>query len=260
MATVVCYGDSNTHGADPVTHGRFARDVRWPGVLTIELGAGVHVIEEGLNGRTTLWDDPFMDFRNGKPYLLPCLRSHQPVDVLVLMLGTNDLKSIFGRAAARDRGRRRCARGHRARVAGPDPDGGAPARAPRRAAAPRRDDRPVRAVGLRRGAAQRAEALPAAVPERRRDQGRRVPRCGGARRRRPRRRRPPGRGGPRRPRSGGRDRRRDPAGRSGGVRVDVDSPRASEAAGRSRVERGDPRGVRKVRAPQRRVAGNARPP
>ena len=98
MHTVVCYGDSNTHGADPITHGRFPRDVRWPGVLASELGDGVHVIEEGLNGRTTLWDDPFMDFRNGKPYLLPCLRSHEPVDVLVLMLGTNDLKTIFGRA------------------------------------------------------------------------------------------------------------------------------------------------------------------
>ena len=98
MPTVVCYGDSNTHGADPITHGRFPRDVRWPGVLASELGDCVHVIEEGLNGRTTLWDDPFMDFRNGKPYLLPCLRSHQPVDVLVLMLGTNDLKTIFDRA------------------------------------------------------------------------------------------------------------------------------------------------------------------
>src|SRR6188768_466661 len=97
--TVVCYGDSNTHGADPITHGRFPRDVRWPGVLASELGDAAAVIEEGLNGRTTLWDDPFMDFRNGKPYLLPCLRSHQPVDVLVLMLGTNDLKTIFGRAA-----------------------------------------------------------------------------------------------------------------------------------------------------------------
>jgi lysophospholipase L1-like esterase len=97
--TIVCYGDSNTHGADPVTNGRFPRHVRWPGVLAAELGDGAYVIEEGLGGRTTLWDDPFTDFRNGKPYLLPCLRSHQPVDVLVLMLGTNDLKSIFGRAA-----------------------------------------------------------------------------------------------------------------------------------------------------------------
>lgn len=99
MDTVVCYGDSNTHGADPITQGRHPRDVRWPGVLAAELGGSVAVIEEGLNGRTTVWDDPFRDFRNGKSYLLPCLRSHQPVDVLVLMLGTNDLKTIFGRSA-----------------------------------------------------------------------------------------------------------------------------------------------------------------
>jgi lysophospholipase L1-like esterase len=97
--TILCYGDSNTHGADPATLDRFPRDVRWPGVLAAALGGVAHVVEEGLNGRTTVWDDPFMDFRNGKPYLLPCLRSHAPVDVLVLMLGTNDLKSIFGRSA-----------------------------------------------------------------------------------------------------------------------------------------------------------------
>lgn len=99
MFTVVCYGDSNTYGADPVTLARFPRDVRWPGVLARELAGIGEVVEEGLNGRTTIWDDPFMDGRNGKPYLPPCLRSHAPVDVLVLMLGTNDLKSIFGRQA-----------------------------------------------------------------------------------------------------------------------------------------------------------------
>ena len=97
--TIVCYGDSNTHGAHPVTGGRWPRDVRWPGVLAADVADLADVVEEGLSGRTTLWDDPFMDGRNGQPYLLPCLRSHAPVDLVVLMLGTNDLKTIFGRQA-----------------------------------------------------------------------------------------------------------------------------------------------------------------
>ena len=100
MPTIVCYGDSNTHGYDPATMGRFPKEVRWPRVMAAQLGGTAEVIEEGLNGRTTIWDDPYLDGRNGRTYLLPCLRSHAPVDVLVLMLGTNDLKSIFGRSGA----------------------------------------------------------------------------------------------------------------------------------------------------------------
>lgn len=98
MPTILCYGDSNTYGFDPETTGRFPRDVRWPGVLSATLGPDAYVVEEALNGRTTLWDDPFLDGRNGRAYLLPCLRSHAPIDLVVLMLGTNDLKAHFGRA------------------------------------------------------------------------------------------------------------------------------------------------------------------
>ena len=100
MPTIVCYGDSNTHGFDPATSGRFPPEVRWPGVLRRELGEGFEIVEEGLNGRTTIWEDPFVDGRNGRTYLAPCLLSHAPVDVVALMLGTNDLKAVFRVGAA----------------------------------------------------------------------------------------------------------------------------------------------------------------
>jgi lysophospholipase L1-like esterase len=99
VPVIVCYGDSNTHGAHPVTSERWPRDVRWPGVAAVDLAGYADVVEEGLNGRTTLWDDPFAEGRNGKTHLLPCLRSHAPIDLLVIMLGTNDLKTIFAKAA-----------------------------------------------------------------------------------------------------------------------------------------------------------------
>jgi lysophospholipase L1-like esterase len=76
---------------------RFGRDIRWPGVLQSELGDGWHVIEEGLCGRTTVHDDPIEgSHKNGRTYLRPCLQSHAPLDLVVIMLGTNDLKVRFG--------------------------------------------------------------------------------------------------------------------------------------------------------------------
>ena len=93
---VLCYGDSNTFGWIPAVGGRLERAKRWPGVLAAELGAGWHVIEEGLGGRTTVFDDPLEPGRNGRTYLAPCLASHEPVDLVVLFLGTNDLKARFG--------------------------------------------------------------------------------------------------------------------------------------------------------------------
>jgi len=95
LPVVVCYGDSNTHGADGPTGRRHPRDVRWPGVVARALAGRAQVVEEGLGGRTTIWDEPFSPGRDGRAYLLPCLQSHQPIAVLVIMLGTNDLKAIF---------------------------------------------------------------------------------------------------------------------------------------------------------------------
>lgn len=95
MKTILCYGDSNTWGYDPATQTRYPRDVRWPGVLRKELGEGFLVIEEGLNGRTTVWDDPIELDKNGATYLRPCIQTHKPLDLVVIMLGTNDLKTRF---------------------------------------------------------------------------------------------------------------------------------------------------------------------
>ena len=96
MKRVLCYGDSNTHGASPVAgEGRFGPGVRWTGVMAKALGAGYTVVEEGLNGRTTRWDDPIELGRNGLTYLRPCVESQNPIDLMTIMLGTNDLKVRF---------------------------------------------------------------------------------------------------------------------------------------------------------------------
>jgi lysophospholipase L1-like esterase len=93
--TILCFGDSNTWGYDPATQERYPRYRRWTGVLRRKLGEGYLVIEEGLNGRTTVWDDPIEGYKNGKEYLIPCLETHKPIDLVIIMLGTNDLKMRF---------------------------------------------------------------------------------------------------------------------------------------------------------------------
>jgi lysophospholipase L1-like esterase len=100
MRTVLCYGDSNTWGYDPATRARYPPHVRWSGVLASRLGAEYRVVEEGLNGRTTRWDDPIESGRNGLTSLRPCIDSHQPLDVIIVMLGTNDLKRRFDLSAS----------------------------------------------------------------------------------------------------------------------------------------------------------------
>ena len=99
--TIVCFGDSNTHGADPtIVGGRLPREQRWPRIMAATLGEEYEVIEEGLNGRCTIWDSPIEPGRNGLTYLGPCLRSHKPVDLVIIMLGTNDLKTAYDKRAA----------------------------------------------------------------------------------------------------------------------------------------------------------------
>lgn len=96
MKTVLCYGDSNTYGYSPLDGDRWGRDIRWTARLQKLLGDEYMVIEEGCNGRTTIYDDPYDEWKNGLTYLKPCLNSHKPIDIITLMLGTNDLKKYFG--------------------------------------------------------------------------------------------------------------------------------------------------------------------
>ena len=93
--TILCYGDSNTYGYDPHTGKRFDKAVRWPGRLQLILGDGYEVIEEGCNGRTACYTDQEEPWKMGFSSFTACLTSHKPVGLVILMLGTNDLKSQF---------------------------------------------------------------------------------------------------------------------------------------------------------------------
>ncbi len=127
MKNILCYGDSNTYGYDPRNGLRYPRTIRWPGHLqeildnktaydsmkryllgAMELADEIPekipesftIIEEGCNGRTTVTDDPIEGWKNGLDYLAPCLNTHKPVDIVIMMLGTNDLKEVFGKSAS----------------------------------------------------------------------------------------------------------------------------------------------------------------
>lgn len=97
---IVCFGDSNTHGYCAANNGRFDEEQRWTCLLQKRLGDGYLVLEEGLSGRTTSFDDPLFEGLSGLDYIYPCLMSHEPVDLLVIMLGTNDTKERFGASPA----------------------------------------------------------------------------------------------------------------------------------------------------------------
>ena len=103
---IVCFGDSNTHGycADPADCAdggdRFNEEERWTCLLQKKLGSSCLVIEEGLSGRTTVFPDPLHECMSGLDAIYSCLMSHEPVDLLVIMLGTNDTKERLGANAA----------------------------------------------------------------------------------------------------------------------------------------------------------------
>ena len=103
---ILCLGDSNTHGycADPADCAdggiRFNEEERWTQVLQQKLGNDYLVIEEGLSGRTTCFEDPIHEGMSALNYIHPCLKSHEFVDLLVIMLGTNDTKDRFSASAA----------------------------------------------------------------------------------------------------------------------------------------------------------------
>lgn len=102
MKTIVCFGDSNTFGTNPAFTGesdsafRWEKSLRWTGQLQKLLGDEYDVIEEGLGGRTTAWEDQATEGRNGLKAIFPVLQTHEPIDLVIIMLGTNDLKEVYG--------------------------------------------------------------------------------------------------------------------------------------------------------------------
>jgi len=99
MKRILCYGDSNTWGYIGGSGNRYGADIRWTGRLAAAMPECV-IIEEGLNGRTTVFDDPLTPGANGMTYLEPCLKSHTPLDLVILSIGSNDLKvNVCGTAS-----------------------------------------------------------------------------------------------------------------------------------------------------------------
>ena len=95
MKRILCFGDSLTWGYDPDRRVRFLEDSRWPQVMQRCLGEEYTIIEEGQNGRTIATDDPAEGEKNGLKYIGPCLESHTPLDLVIIMLGSNDCKRKF---------------------------------------------------------------------------------------------------------------------------------------------------------------------
>ena len=99
VKTILCYGDSITWGYNPKDGTRFEYFQTWPGVMEKILGSGYKVITEAITGRTTCWDLPYAPYRNGKEYLPMLMESHSPLDLVIVMLGLNDLMKLVGKSA-----------------------------------------------------------------------------------------------------------------------------------------------------------------
>ncbi len=101
MKRIMCYGDSNTFGYDARrylidgTTGRYDENTRWTGLLAKKLGSRYQIIEEGFCGRTTVFEDSTAYGRNGFPYTDIAFGTHDPLDLILIMLGTNDVKDMF---------------------------------------------------------------------------------------------------------------------------------------------------------------------
>lgn len=99
MKRILCFGDSNTYGYIPGGFGRYGEEIRWTGRLQKKLSSEAVVIEEGLCGRTTVFQDELRPGRRGVELLPVLLESHAPLDLVILMLGTNDCKTVYGASA-----------------------------------------------------------------------------------------------------------------------------------------------------------------
>lgn len=100
MKSVLCFGDSNTYGLKPDGTGRYDENTRWTGILSSKLSSkDYRIYEEGLVGRTTVFEDGTRIGRKGSDLLPVILETHSPIEKVVLMLGTNDCKAVYNASA-----------------------------------------------------------------------------------------------------------------------------------------------------------------
>lgn len=101
MKRILCFGDSNTWGHTPGAGDRYPDGVRWTSILAETFSETCTILEDGINGRTTVFDDYYLPCRNGKSGLGYALLAHKPIDILILSLGTNDLKYVGALASSK---------------------------------------------------------------------------------------------------------------------------------------------------------------